>query len=575
MKRNFLKGTLFLTVSAITATLFQGTVLAQSNASNSSKPTDVKTLTIPSELNDPQELRYNISAEPKTLDPQLNSAMETSSLLSNIFAGLMKLDENDQPVFSAAESVDVNADKTVYTFKLREDGRWTDGKPVTAEDFKYAWLRCLDPNTKPVPSEYAYQLYYIKNAEKFNKGEGKAEDVGIKALDERTLEVTLEAPCDYFLSMLILPRFFPVRKDIVESNPDKWATTKETFVTNGPFKFESWSNKENIVIVKNDQYFGKDNVALTKITFTFIEDSQTALAAFQSGEIDALEGPPAHQIQDLINSGTAKVMPYIGTYYYVFNLREDLKDKNPALYEAFNKKEVRQAINLAIDKKALVDNITKGQQTPAWSFIPKGIKDINGKDFVDKTNDLRRDNGDVAKAKELLANAGYPNGEGFPPIVLKYNNSTGHQNVAVALQAMLKQNLNINVTLANEEWAVFQTSRTMGDFEMARHGWIADYSDPMSMLDLLVSDRGSGFWGNNDAHFKNDAYDNLIKEAKLVTDTNKRFELMHEAEAILFEEVPVIPLYYYTSIVCYKDYAKGIRKSSLGFLYFENAYIQK
>lgn len=579
MKKKFLKVTTLVTSLMMSLSLFQTGVLATSNASNSSQggPTNNNTaiLSIPKDLKGPQELIYNLGAEPKTLDPQLNAAMETSSLLSNLFLGLMKLDANDQPVPAAAKSVDISDDKRVYTFHLREEGKWTDGKQVKAEDFKYAWIRCLDPNTKPIPSEYAYQLYYIKNGEKFNKGQAKAEDVGIKVIDDLTLEVTLESPCDYFLSMLILPRFFPVRKDIVESDPEKWATKKETYVSNGPFKFEQWKNKENIVVVKNPEYFGKDNVALDKITFTLVEDSQTALAAFKAGEIDAMEGPPAQEIEALLSEGSAKVLPYIGTYYYIFNLREDLKEKNPALYEAFNKKEVRQAISLAIDKKAIVEKVSMGKQTPAWSFIPKGIKDIDGKDFVDKTNDLRKDSGDVEKAKELLAKAGYPNGEGFPTITLKFNNSTGHQNIAVVIQAMLKQNLNINVELANEEWAVFQTSRSNGDYEMARHGWIADYSDPMSMLDLLVSDKGSGFWGNNDSHFKNENYDNLIKEAKLTPDTNKRFELMHQAEAILLEEVPVIPIYYYTSIVCYKDYAKNIRKSALGFLYFENAYIQK
>lgn len=581
MNGRLLKSTIFAAVLSLSASLFSVPAMATSNGSNGSNassntaaPAAVEQMTIPANLKDEQVLRHNLGAEPKTLDPALNTAVEAGTVLQNLFMGLMKTDVNMVPVPGAAESYTISDDKLVYTFKLR-DSKWSDGQPVKAEDFRYAWLRALDPNTKPNPAEYSYQLFYIKNGEKFNKGEVKAEEVGIKAIDDKTLEVTLEAPCAYFLSLTAFPTYFPVRKDMVEQNPDKWATVKETYVSNGPFKLESWTNKDKIIIVKNENYYGAEHVALQRIEFSLVDDAQTALAAFQAGELDTMEGPPNQEIPNLLADGTAKVLPYLGTYFYVINMRPELKDKNPAVYEALAKPEVRKALLLAIDKQAIIDNVTKGQQTPAWGFVPKGIPDFDGTDFADKAKYFGEANGNVAEAKALLEKAGYPNGQGFPVITIKYNNGTGHQNMAVAIQAMWKQNLGIDVQLANEEWAVFQTSRINGDYEIARHGWIADYADPMTMLDMWVSGTGTGVWGNNDAHYNNPEYDKLIRDAKVELDPAKRSEMLHKAEEMLMTDLPVLPIYFYTNIVCYRPYAKQIVKSPLGFIFFENAYIER
>lgn len=581
MNRKLFKSTLLAAVLSLTASVFAVPALATSNASDASSNTSsnaaapaAETLTIPKDLKDEQVLRHNLGAEPKTLDPALNTAVEAGSALQNLFVGLMKTDPNMIPVPGVAESYTVSDDQTVYTFKLR-DSKWSDGQPVVAEDFRYAWLRALDPNLKPNAAEYAYQLYYIKNGEKFNKGEVAAEEVGIKALDDKTLEVTLEAPCAYFLALTAFPTYFPVRKDMVEKNPDKWATVKETYVSNGPFKFESWTNKDKIIFTKNENYYGAENVALQKIEFSLVDDAQTALAAFKAGELDTIEGPPSMEIPSLLADGTAKILPYLGTYFYVINMRPELKDSNPEVYEALSKPEVRKALFLAIDKKAIIDNVTMGQQTPAWGFVPKGIPDFDGTDFAEKTKYYPEDSGNIEEAKKLLEQAGYPGGQGFPMLTLKYNNGTGHQNIAVAMQAMWMQNLGIQVQLANEEWAVFQTSRINGDFEIARHGWIADYADPMTMLDMWVAGSGTGVWGNNDAHYNNPEYDKLIKDAKVETDMEKRSEMLHKAEEILMTDMPVLPIYFYTNIVCYRPYAKQVVKSPLGFIFFENAYIQK
>lgn len=519
-------------------------------------------------------IRYNLGADPKTLDPALNTAVDGATVLQNLYEGLMKLDEKEQPIPGMAESHTVNEDQTVYTFKLR-DAKWSDGKPVTAEDFAYAWYRALDPNTEPTASEYAYQLFYIKNAEAFNAGKAKKEEVGIKVIDEKTIEVTLEAPTAYFLDLMAFPTYFPVRKDMVEGNKAQWWTKKETHISNGPFKFESLAPKSKIVLVKNDNYYDADKVKLKTVEMSLTDDAQTALAAFKKGEIDLMESPPPQDIAQLKKEGLAKILPYLGTYFYVLNMRPNLKDKNPEAFEALNKPEVRKALMLAINKKAIVDKVSLGEQTPAWGFVPKGIKDHEGNDFADFKKFYDKDEGDAAEAKKLLAKAGYPDGKGFPKITLKYNTNLGHQNMAVAIQAMWKQTLGIDIQLANEEWAVFQTSRINGDFEIARHGWIADYNDPMSFLDMWVSGEGEGVWANNDAHYKNEEYDKLIKGAKVELDKAKRTEMLHQAEELLMNDLPVLPIYFYTSIMCSRDYVKDLRKSSLGFVYFDRAYIQE
>lgn len=571
MKRRFLKATSIVSTLAITASL-----LAACTPAGNTTTTATGTTTAGSAIKPPTGgvVRYNLGADPKTLDPALNTAVDGATVLSNLYEGLMRLDENELPIAGMAESHTVSKDSLVYTFKLR-DAKWSDGQPVKASDFHYAWIRALDPNTKPAASEYAYQLFYIKNAAKFNAGEAKMEDVGVKVIDEKTLEVTLEAPVAYFLALMAFPTYFPVRKDMVEKDVNLWWTKKETHVSNGPFKFESLAPKSKLVLVKNDNYYDAARVKLNKIDMSLTDDQQTALASFKKGELDMIESPPPQDIPQLLKDGVAKVLPYLGTYFYVINMRPELKEKNPAVYEALSKPEVRQALALAINKKDVVEKVTLGGQMPAWSYVPMGIKDDKGGNFAEYKKYFDKDEGDITKAKELLTKAGYPDGKGFPTITLKYNNNVGHQNIAVAIQAMWKQALGIDVQLANEEWAVFQTSRINGDYEIARHGWIADYNDPMTFLDMWVSGTGTGVWGNNDAHYNNPAYDKLIADAKVELDATKRTQMLHDAEALLMNDVPVIPIYFYTNIVCYRDYVKDVRKSPLGFLFFDKAFIQE
>lgn len=513
----------------------------------------------------PQIIKYNLGVDPKTLDPALNAAVDGATVLSNAFEGLMKLDEKDKPIAGVAEKWEVSSDGLEYTFKLRKDAKWSDGKQVKAEDFEYAWKRALEPK---VAAEYAYQLYYLKNGEKFNKGEAKAEDVGVKAVDETTLKVNLEYATTYFLSLMAFPTYFPVRKDIVEKDPEAWATKPESYICNGPFKMKEWKPKDTLVFVKNENYWNAKSVTLDTIEYKMIEEATSALATFRSGEVDIIEQPPAQETPQLLKDGTAKLYPYLGTYFYCLNLSPNVEKVDPAAAKVIKDPKVRKALALAINRQLIVENVTKGGQVPAFSFVPKGIPDHENKDFTSK--EYYKANGDVDAAKKLLQEAGYPDGKGFPKIVLSYNTNEAHQNIAQAVQDMWKKNLNIDIELRNEEWKVFQKTRNTKNYVIARHAWIADYVDPMTFLDMWTTS-----FGNNDAGYSNPKYDNLIDSAKKERDLAKRTEYLHQAEEVLMDDMPIIPVYYYTNIMCTKEYVKNVRKSPLGFVFFDKAVVEK
>ncbi|WP_040212017.1 peptide ABC transporter substrate-binding protein [Clostridium polynesiense] len=513
----------------------------------------------------PQIIRHNLGAEPKTIDPALNSAVDGATVLQNAFEGLMRLDENDKPIAGVAEKWDVSPDGLEYTFKLRKDAKWSDGQQVKAQDFEYAWKRALNPDTA---AEYASQLYYIKNGEKYNQKQAKAEDLGIKVVDEYTLKVTLEYATAYFLSLMAFPTYFPVRKDIVEKDPEAWATKPESYISNGPFKMKEWKPKDTLTFIKNDNYWGAKNVKLDTIEFKMIEEATSALATYRADEIDIIEQPPAQETPQLLKDGVAKIYPYLGTYFYCINVSPNAEKVDPEAAKALKNPKVRKALAMSLNRQLIVDNVTKGGQLPAFSFVPKGIPDHANKDFTSKQ--YFNPNGDIEAAKKLLAEAGYPDGKGLPKIVLSYNTNEAHQNIAQAVQDMWKNNLSIDIELRNEEWKVFQKTRNTKNYIIARHGWIADYVDPVSFLDMWVSNSG-----NNDAGYSNPKYDNFIELAKKEQDLAKRTEYLHQAEDILMEDMPVIPVYYYTNVMCIKENIKDVRKSPLGFVFFDKAYVTK
>ncbi|WP_195963849.1 peptide ABC transporter substrate-binding protein [Clostridium cuniculi] len=510
-----------------------------------------------------QSLVFNLGEDPETMDPTLNNSSGAGTMILNAFEGLMVLDENDQPTEGAAESYEVSDDGLVYTFKLRQDGKWSDGEPVVADNFKYSWLRALD---KATAAEYAYQLFYIKNAEKFYNGEVSADEVGIKVIDDYTLEVTLEAPTSYFLQLCAFTTYVPLREDIVSSNPEGWATNPETYVSNGPFKLVQWDMKDQLVFEKNENYWDKDSVKLDTLTFKLVTDDTTAYSELKAGNFDMVNSVPTNEIQPGIAEGLVHVSPKLANYYFAINVGKQ-DTLNSDVKEVLSNKLVRQALNLAIDRQEIIDNVGKAEQIPAYSFVPQGIKDENGTEFASKEYyDPLDMEGNIAKAKELLKEAGYENGEGIPTIEVMYNSEGAHKEIAQIIQQNWEK-IGVNVELTNQEWAVFLNTRQQGDYEIARHGWTGDYIDPMTFLDLWVTGGG-----NNDTGFSNARYDELIAAAKVEKDSAKRFEMLREAEDILMDEMPILPIYYYTTVTAMNEKVKGVQISTLGKISFKHAY---
>lgn len=512
-----------------------------------------------------QIIKYNLGSNPKTIDPGLNTSVEGGIVIANAFEGLTDVDANNKPSPGVATDWKISEDKKHYVFHLRKNAKWSDGKKVTAHDFEYGWKRALAPETA---SEYAYQLYYLKNGEAYNTGKASADTVGVKATDDYTLEVELENPTPYFLGLLAFQTYMPIRKDIVTDHPKDWALNGPTYVSNGAFKMIDWKQKDKLEFVKNPNYWNKSVVKLDKLTYTVLDDPTSYMSAFQSGQVDIIDTPPTEQVPSLLKQGKAKAYVDISVEYYSFNV--DPKAKlDPAAAKAMNDPKVRKAISLAINREDLVKKVTKGGEYPATTFVPRGMLGTDGKDFRQK--EYYSSKADTSKAKQLLSEAGYPDGKGFPSIELIYNPSGLNKDTAEAVQNMLKTNLNINITLRSVERKVQLDETAKHTYTgMARNGWTADYADPMTFIDMWVTGGG-----NNVTGYSNKEYDKLVAQAKCETDTSKRFEEMHKAEDILMEDMPVVPLYERNVISCMKSSIKGTYRTPMDVLYFTKAYVQK
>lgn len=501
------------------------------------------------------KLTWNPGPEPKTLDPQMSSGIPEAIMEMALYEGLTRLDKNNRPVAGIAKKWDISADKKVYTFHLR-DAKFSNGDPIKAEDFRNAWLKALNPDNA---AEYAYQLFYIKNAEKYNSAKAKPEDVGIKVIDDKTLQVTLEAATPYFLELCAFPTYYPNDTKVVQADPKGWNLKPETLIGDGPFKMTEWKHQDTMTLVKNENYWDAKNVKLAQLTFNLVEDPKSALTAFEAGQIEGTDLVPAGDIDRLKKEGLLKFTPYIGTYFYRFNVTR----------KPFNDVRVRQALALAIDRKMLVEKVTKAGQIPAYALTPFGLNDAaSGSDFRKVGGDYFKE--DVAKAKQLLADAGYPGGKGFPQVSILFNTNANHQQIAEAIQDMWSKNLGIKVTLANQEWKVYQ--RTMQDlqYDIARYGWIGDYLDPMTFMDMFVTNGG-----NNQTGWSNAQYDKDIETAKASSDNKVRMDAMHDAEKVLMNEMPVMPIYFYTNPYVAKPYVKNVIMFPLGFIDFKYATVEK
>ena len=517
-------------------------------------------------------LVYNIGDIVETIDPALNTSVDGSTIIGNAFEGLMRLDENDKAIPGVAESYEISKDQKTYTFKLRKDAKWSDGKPVTAKDFQYAWLRCLNKDTA---AEYAYQMFYIDKAKEYNQGKAKAEEVGIKVIDDNTLEVKLHSVTPYFLGLTAFASYMPLREDVVEGN-NTWTEKGETYISNGPFQLKEFKMKDSYEFVKNENYWNKDNIKISGVTYKMVADENTSYATLQNGEFDVIGNVPSEMIKSGTEEGIVQTFPNLGTYFVCINVNNNTDKLNSEVKKALQNKDVRNALALAIDRDSIVTKVTKSGQVPSASFTPAGIQDPSGKDFKKNKFDPMDFKGNKEEAKKLLAKAGYPEGKGLPKFEVLYNSEgDGHRKVMEIIQQNWKE-IGVQVELKNQEWAVFLNTRNKGDYQIARHGWSADYIDPMTFLDMWVSgeEGNQASWGNNDAHFNNKEYDELIEKAKTESDQNKRFEYMRKAEDILLDEMPVIPLYDYTKTYGINKNIKGIHASTLGQIYFDRVTIE-
>ena len=503
----------------------------------------------------PKYLRVSVGAEPETLDPRKSTGIPESTVQAQLFEGLTTLDATNKPLPAMAERWEISPDGLRYKFFLRPGVKWSNGDPVTAYDFEYSWKTTLSPE---FGAKYSYQLFYLKNGEAYNKGLTTADQVGVKALDDRSLEVVLEKPTAYFLSLTSFHTLYPVPRRIVEANP-KWAAEPKTLIGNGPFKIANWVHNSMIELIKNDQYWDAAKVKLPKLDFILTESSSTEIAMFDNNQIDMGENAPPAEYPRLKKEGRLQTSPYLGTYFFAFNVEKAPLD-NP---------KVRQALNLAIDRQAIITNVVKGEQRVALAWVPPGLADAApGSDFRSIGGDYFKD-ANIEAAKKLLTEAGYPDGKGLPPIELIYNTHDVHKAIAEAVQEMWRKNLGVNVRLANQEWKVFINTRSKGAYQIARHGWIGDYADPMTFLDMFET--GSG---NNDSQYKNPRYDTLIRLAKSTGNQEIRMKAMHEAERLLMEDAVIAPLYFYTRVTMVKPNVKGYHRSVLGHVYFKEAYLE-
>lgn len=586
---------------------------------------------------DTSTLYINLASEPDRLDPALNSTVDGAVLAVNSFVGLMTYDENGQLAPGVAESYDVSEDGMTYTFHLRQS-KWSDGTDLTAKDFVYSWNRAANPMTA---SDYSYLFdgliakneaaeemvanpEYDAAAAEAAAAAGtdystpeevysdaalalqEANDilVGVEATDDYTLTVTLVSPCPYFLSLCAFPTFFPVPQASVEAantdgtNPGAWAL-EVGFVSNGPYTCTAWNHDESMTYTKNPNYYDADSVSIETLQFMLSADDTAIYNAYMAGNLDFSDTIPTEEVPNHINVDPEfHVADNIGTYYVGFNVNSTLfEGKTPEQANA-----MREAITLLIDRQYIVDTIAQTGQEVANTFIPTGMSDSNGGEFRQNTDSYTYPDeaavgyfdpseeaydSNVEKAISLLESAGYQfddNGmlSAETPLSFTYlvNEGAGNEDIGAAIQQDMAA-IGITVDIETQSWNVFLNERKAGNYDVCRQGWLADYDDPINMLEMWTTESG-----NNDAQFGRtdasgvipsyapqnwDEYNSLIASIKSETDLTKRVALMHQAEDMLMETWAVVPLYYYNDPYMQKSNVEGVYTNSFGYKYFHHA----
>lgn len=500
---------------------------------------------------------------PETLDPALNSAVDGANTIITIFEPLLLINENNEVVGGQAESWEASEDGLTWTFTMRDGLKWSDGTDLNAKDFEYSFKRMANPDTAAPYAETC--LGMIDGFDAAQAGDTDA--LNVKASDDgKTLTIVLSYPCSYFDKMAAFATMSPVQQATVEANGDGWCTSAETFVSNGPYMITEWTPSERIVLTKNPNYVGgwdSSKIVSESITLLLLEDSSASYAAYNSGEAVLIKDVPTDEIPSLTKAedgGDFYVDTILGTYYVSLNLQRD----------AFKDAKVRKALSLAIDRDYVANTIMQGTYSTADSIVGPGIVDENGY-FHDNGNApyISADyEANMAEAKKLLEEAGYPNGEGYPTIEYSTNDSGYHVPLAEYLQQTWGD-LGITLTISKMEWSAFTAARRAGEYDVARNGWVMDYNDPSNMLDLFCTDNG-----NNDGKYSNPEFDAAI-DASRVADSAEHFAQLHKAEDILMEDMGCLPIAYYNDYWLQKSSLKGTWHSPYGYWYLQYGYIEE
>ena len=502
-------------------------------------------------------------SNPETLDPALNSAVDGANTIITIFEPLLLINENNEVVGGQAESWETSEDGLTWTFTMRDGLKWSDGTDLNAKDFEYSFKRMVNPDTAAPYAETCLGMIDGFDAAQA----GDADALNVKASDDgKTLTIVLSYPCSYFDKMAAFATMSPVQQATVEANGDSWCTSADTFVSNGPYMITDWTPSERIVLTKNPNYVGgwdNSKIVSDTITLLLLEDSSASFAAYNSGEAQLIKDVPTDEIPSLTKAedgGDFYVDTILGTYYVSLNLQRD----------AFQDAKVRKALSLAIDRDYVANTIMQGTYTTADSIVGPGIVDESGY-FHDNGNApyISADyEANLAEAKKLLEEAGYPNGEGYPTIEYSTNDAGYHVPLAEYLQQAWGD-LGITLTISKMEWSSFTAARRAGEYDVARNGWVMDYNDPSNMLDLFCSGNG-----NNDGKYSNPEFDAAI-EASRVADVTEHFAQLHKAEDILMEDNGCLPIAYYNEYWLQSPALKGTWHSPYGYWYLQYGYIEE
>ncbi len=484
-------------------------------------------------------LRFNLGAEPETYDPSIAVGQPDGRVARLLFEGLTREDPQTlEPLPGQAYRWDITADGMTYTFHLRPGIRWSDGRPVTSHDFRWSWLRVLKPETA---ARYASFIYPVVNAEAYNKGEIKDENlVGLEAPDDSTFIVRLAAPVPYFLYLTQFYTCLPVPHWAIEKHGNRW-TLPANIVTNGAFTLDYWRQNNRFEFVRNPRYWDAASVKLDRLIGFCIDDLNTSFNLYKSGVIDWCPSGylPSQFIPYVRGYSDFKHGDYQGVYFYSICVTK------PPL----NHPDVRRALKLAVDRDAIANDLLKGSRRPWGNFAPSGYPGYQNPPGIRY---------DPPKAREYLARAGFPDGRGFPKISILINTSEDHRRIAEAIQAMWKRELGIPVEVFNQEWGSYLQATSALRYDVARRSWIGDYLDPNTFLSCYVTGDG-----NNRTGWGNPRYDRMLREAAKELDPAKRFAILREAEILLLDEGPVIPIYHYSTNELVKPYVRGIYRTPL------------